>query len=307
LKEPLAAERPQVIERDRRRRQASRHLSSVEVHEVELRVKSRKSLWRVGWFCGGLHGLTRESTIERKGVGDVKRGKKRTLCLRLAPECPIVLDPMLAHVRSAWRSWLAALATDAEAAIAAALTYESLPGEVRDAWLDAIGSEAPTLGVPVVAFYGPLLGVELDPSRIGKMRAAVAADPASARAVEPEPLAWLGVGKGGVHACVVASALYLDYVRVLICRYTPKGGFLSAAYDPLRNVAHLSSLHSVEGIAVEPTPLPVVVDELAHAVLADRRQDRASPPELQPFVELFVPEPKWMAVGPPLASGAQVG
>jgi hypothetical protein len=214
---------------------------------------------------------------------------------------------MLAHVRSAWRSWLAALATDAEAAIAAALTYESLPGEVRDAWLDTIGVEARTLGVPVVAFYGPLLGVESDPSRIGRMRAAVAADPASARAIEPEPLAWLGVSDRGVHACVVASSLYLDYVRVLICRYTPKGGFLSAAYDPLRSAAHVASLREVEGIAVEPTPLPVVVDELAHAVLADRRLDRVSPPELQPFVDLFVPEPKWMVARPPLASSAQVG
>ena len=34
------------------------------------------------------------------------------------------LDP---RVRTAWRSWLSALATDAEAAMAAALAYESLP------------------------------------------------------------------------------------------------------------------------------------------------------------------------------------
>lgn len=214
---------------------------------------------------------------------------------------------MLAHVRSAWRTWLAALATDAEAALAAALTYESLPAEVREAWLDAIAGEAATLGVPVVAFYGPLLGVESDPSRIERMRAAVRGDPTSARAAQLEPLAWWGVGAEGVHACVVVSALYLDFVRVLICRYTPKGGFLSATYDPLRRVAHVSSLHDVDGIAVEPTPLPVVVDELAHAVLADRRHNRASPPELQPFVNLFAPEPKWMAGGRPLARGPQVG
>jgi hypothetical protein len=218
-----------------------------------------------------------------------------------------VTGPMLAHVRSAWRTWLAALATDAEAAIAAALTYESLPGEVRDAWLDAIGAEAETLGVPAVAFYGPLLGVESDPGRIERIRAAVARDPASAGAVDAEPVAWMGVADGGVHACVVASSLYLDYVRVLTCRYTPRGGFVSAAYDPLRLMAHVSSMREVEGVLVEPTPLPVVVDELAHAVLADRRQNRASPPALRAFVDLFVPEPKWTAIGPTLAGGGQVG
>jgi hypothetical protein len=214
---------------------------------------------------------------------------------------------MHSYVRSAWRSWLTALATDAEAAIAAALTYESLPGGVRDAWLDAIAAEASTLRVPAVAVYAPLLGVEADPGRLERMRAAVTADPASVDAVEAEPFAWMGVSDGGVHACVVASSIYLDYVRVLTCRYTPSGGFVSAAYDPLRHLAHVFSMRDVEGVLVEPTPLPVVVDELAHAVLADRRQNRVSPHALQSFVDLFVPEPKWSAFGPALACGVELG
>ncbi len=218
-----------------------------------------------------------------------------------------MFGPMLAHVRSAWRSWLSALATDAEAAIAAALTYESLSGEVRDAWLEAIGTEAATLDVPVVAFYGPLLGVESDPGRIERMRAAVASDSASARPLEPEPIAWMGVARGGAHVCVIAAPLYLNYVRVLVCCYTPDGGFVSASYDPLRHVAHVSSLDHVDGVDLEPTPLPLVVDELAHAVLADRRLKRASPPVLQSFVDLFAPDAKWMAIGPALACGSQVG
>src|SRR5271154_4483437 len=37
------------------------------------------------------------------------------------------------HVQSAWRSWLSALAPAAEAAMAAALAYESLPPDARDA------------------------------------------------------------------------------------------------------------------------------------------------------------------------------
>src|SRR6202158_4799312 len=69
------------------------------------------------------------------------------------------------HVRSAWRSWLSALATDAEAAMAAALAYESLPAEGRDAWLDALDGDAADLHVPIVALYAPLLAVEMDCAR----------------------------------------------------------------------------------------------------------------------------------------------
>ena len=43
--------------------------------------------------------------------------------------------------------------------MAAALAYESLPDEGRDAWLDALEVDAPGLGVPLVALYAPLLAV----------------------------------------------------------------------------------------------------------------------------------------------------
>ncbi len=220
----------------------------------------------------------------------------------------IYIALMPPHVRSAWRSWLAALATDAEAAIAAALTYESLSGDAREAWLEAIATESSTLDVPAVALYGPLLAVESNSARIEKMRAAVAANAASARVLESEPRASLGVAKGGgMHACVIAAPLYLDYVRVLVCRYTPRGGFVWAAHDPLRHVGDLASFREVEGIAVESTPLPVVVDELSHAVLADRRQNRPTLPALEPFVDLFAPDPRWMTQLPALACERRVG
>src|SRR5687767_7915283 len=72
------------------------------------------------------------------------------------------LDP---RTHAAWRTWLAALAKDAEAATAAALAYQSLPGDGRDAWLDALDSDAPDVGVPKVALYAPLLSVEQDETR----------------------------------------------------------------------------------------------------------------------------------------------
>src|SRR3954471_18458270 len=72
------------------------------------------------------------------------------------------IDP---RILAAWREWLGALATDAEAAIAAAHVYGELAPEARDAWLDALREDAPKLDVPKVAIYAPLLAVEVDPAR----------------------------------------------------------------------------------------------------------------------------------------------
>ncbi len=55
------------------------------------------------------------------------------------------LDP---RAHAAWRTWLAALAKSADAATAAALAYESLLPEGRDAWLDALDADAPSVDVP---------------------------------------------------------------------------------------------------------------------------------------------------------------
>jgi hypothetical protein len=193
------------------------------------------------------------------------------------------------HVRAAWRSWLSALATDAEAAMAAALAYESLPDEGRDAWLDALESDAPALGVPPLALYAPLLAVESDDARrarieaeIGRERAPSASGAASARAMR-------GVGSDGTHACILVAPVYLDFVQVICCRYTPSGGFVTVRHDPLRHAGELGDVRELDGVAVEPTPLRVVVEELAHAILADKREQRATPAALASFAHLFVP------------------
>jgi hypothetical protein len=194
-----------------------------------------------------------------------------------------------ACVRSAWRTWLSALATDSEAAVAAALAYESLPPEARNAWLDVLESDAATLPVPTVALYAPLLAVESDAARRGRMEAAIAADPGLTGAPACEPRALRGVACDGVHACVIVAPLYLDFVQVLSCRYTPDGGFVAVRHDPLRNAGDLEPMREVDGVAIEPTPLRVVVEELAHAILADKRGQRATPSALASFAYLFAP------------------
>src|SRR5215204_5844541 len=83
-------------------------------------------------------------------------------------------DPRLL---AAWREWLGALATDAEAAMAASHVYADLAPEARNAWLDALQEDAPKLAVPRVAVYAPLLAVETDPARQNRIRDAVGDEP----------------------------------------------------------------------------------------------------------------------------------
>jgi hypothetical protein len=193
-----------------------------------------------------------------------------------------------AYVHSAWRSWLLALATDAEAAAAAALTYESLSAEARNAWLDALALDGPELDVPAIALYAPLLAVEAEPARRERIEAAIAADPRRFSHTSGAT-ALRGVAEDGLYVCVLVVPLYLDFVQVLRCRYTPSGGFVSVYHDPLRHAGDVAALHEVDGVAVEPTPLGVVVEDLAYAILADKRQGRPLPQSLASVAHLFAP------------------
>src|SRR2546426_6429367 len=88
------------------------------------------------------------------------------------------------RVMAAWRSWLAALATDAEAAIAAAMAYSSLADEARSAWLDALEVDAAVVEVPKIALYAPLLAVEADDARRARITEAMGEAPGPVRSVE---------------------------------------------------------------------------------------------------------------------------
>jgi hypothetical protein len=192
------------------------------------------------------------------------------------------------RVRAAWRSWLSALATDAEAALAAAMAYESLSCEGRDAWLSALEDDWPFMAVPAVALYAPLLAVEHDGPRRAQIEAAIVADVGRVENLD-EVRAFRGVGRDGTHVCILVVPLYLEFVRVLSCRYRPSAGFLSVRDDPLRSLRDLPTSPDVDGVAVEPTPLRIVVDELAHAILADRRERRDAPAALASLAHLFGP------------------
>ncbi|MGA2451610.1 MAG: hypothetical protein ABTD50_23375 [Polyangiaceae bacterium] len=194
-----------------------------------------------------------------------------------------------ARAHAAWKIWLAALATDAEAALSAALAYDSLPAEARNAWLDALEADARDLGVPTLALYAPLLSVESDARRRSRMELAIMSGPVPAPCQFIATRALQGTAPDGTRACIVTAPLYLAFVQVLWCRYRPNAGMVSVLHDPIRHVKDAVDLDDVDGIPVYPAPLDVVIEDLAHAILADRRERRPPSDALASFAHLFGP------------------
>ncbi len=191
-----------------------------------------------------------------------------------------VPDP---RAHAAWRSWLSALARDAEVALAAALTYESLAPEARDAWLDALDADAPQVAVPAVALYAPLLGVEEDETRRARMLAAIGPEAIPTG----EPRALRGVSARDEVVLLVVLPLYLDFVEVLVCSLVPERGLAAASHEPLSPCTAFADGMRWEGTLLHEVPVRDAVEELAHAVVFDRRDGRDAPEVLRRFADLF--------------------
>ncbi len=188
---------------------------------------------------------------------------------------------------SAWCAWLAALATNAEAALAAALAYKQLEGPARDSWLTAVEHDTDRLNVPRVAVFAPLLAVESDPER--RLRITRAMGPADEAATPKLGAKGLcGLSDNGLRVGIVVTPLYLDFVQVLACGYRPNQGFEWVRHEPIlnRTSAPVES-QNLDGATLEAVPLKVLVDELAHAVVAHNRSQRPLPDALTFFADLF--------------------
>lgn len=192
------------------------------------------------------------------------------------------VDP---RAHAAWRTWLAALANDADAATAAALAYESLSADGRDAWLDALDKDAPDVDVPKVALFAPLLGVEQDEAR----RARIAKNVEGATKRSTPPRALVG-SMGRDRVCLLYSSLYLDFVEILRCVYHPDEGIRDARHEWLAHKKAVVAFAREIGATMVDVPLPQVVEELAHAVVADRRAGRPAPDALMRYIDLFAPD-----------------
>ena len=199
-----------------------------------------------------------------------------------------------ARVVDAWCEWLGALATDAEAALAAAMAYKQLDNAARDTWLCALEQDALRLSVPRIAVYAPLLAVESDPTRRARITDAIG--PLDASATPRMPAYGLsGLARDGTRVATIVTPLYLDFAQVLACGYRPAAGFSWVKHDPIvdRRSAPREG-HRVDTVLLESTPLKPLVDELAHAVLAHKRSGRKLPEALRVFADLFTP-----AIGTP--------
>lgn len=206
----------------------------------------------------------------------------------------LVSDPVEPRILAAWHEWLSALATNAEAALAAAHVYAELGDEARAAWLDALEEDRESLGVPRVALYAPLLSVEVDTERLRRIHEALMGEPAYASG---KPRALRGIARDRTRVLVLVAPLYMDFVQVLWCRYTPHAGFVWVKHDPFLHTdsAPRAGLRlddaGLEGVIVEETPLKPVVEELALAILAQRRKGDEIPPAMGLFANLFDARP----------------
>ncbi|MEZ4224180.1 MAG: hypothetical protein R3B13_24740 [Polyangiaceae bacterium] len=189
----------------------------------------------------------------------------------------------------AWREWLGALATDAEAALAAAMAYKALDDEARDEWLGALEQDAPRLGVPRIAVYAPLLAVESDIQRRRRILDAIGPD--DERAVpRVAPRGLLGHRANGESVAAVVWPLYLDFVQVLACGFHVERGFSWVRHDPiLQDTAAPRGGDSVLGVQLDAVPLKSLVDDLAVAVLSHQRSGKVLPDALRLFADLFSP------------------
>jgi hypothetical protein len=191
------------------------------------------------------------------------------------------------HVE-AWREWLRALASNAEAALAAALLYRGLDGDGRDAWLKAVEQDTDGLDSPKFAVYAPLLAVESDPDRRERIQAAIGSSEGALPSSPAEAL--VGKGRDGARIAVLISPLYLDFVQVLACSYRPEAGFEWVRHDPILDRSRAPSHGTLlDGSKLERTPLKALVDDLAYVVLAHRRSGRELPEALRVFADLFGP------------------
>lgn len=212
-----------------------------------------------------------------------KQSEKDVTSVRIAAsERASSVDP---RAHAAWRTWLAALARDADAVTAAALAYESLGPEGRDAWLDALEQDAPHVDVPKVALYAPLLGVEEDEDR----RARIVLHVVGAARRSTPPRALVGA-HGEDRVCLVVTPLYLEFVEILFCRYDPDVGIREAWHKWLAHTSDIPTSAAEVGVEMKDGPLPQVVEDLAHAVVADRRAGRTAPPSLMRYIDLFAPD-----------------
>jgi len=197
-------------------------------------------------------------------------------------------DPTDSRSTAVWRQWLSSMASDAEAALAAAIAYREMDSTGRDNWLSSLQLDAPAVDVPPIALYAPLLAVEQDPERRERLLSSLG-EQFDGTLARSEKRAFLGGTEDGTKVYVLATPLYLDFVQVLACGVR-EGEFTWVRHDPIADPKAVPLAgDSLLGAKLEPTPIKGVLDELAQAVLSHQRMGKALPEALGVLGDLLGP------------------
>jgi len=106
----------------------------------------------------------------------------------------------------------------------------------------------------------------------------------------PRMAALRGVVRDSRRARIAAlvAPLYADFVQILWCRYSPNTGFEWVRLDAIHRASDAPRAGQLaEGVVLESTPLKLVVEELALAILAQRRHGFEIPASMVNFANLF--------------------
>lgn len=198
------------------------------------------------------------------------------------PRFPRTAEEKESHIgaelrsQAVFREWLRSMATDAEAALAAAMSYREMSPSGRDQWLTSLQGDLRDLDIPKVAVYAPLLAVEQDPARrqLLEQLAAEDGDPGPSKAGRR---ALVSNRPDGERTYVMVSPLYLNFVQVLACG-VQGGQFVWVRHDPILSEQSAPAPGDImAGRRLESAPFNQALDELASAVLSHQRMGLALP------------------------------
>lgn len=215
---------------------------------------------------------------------------------RKPPGAAAVPGPPDADGRStaAWRQWLSSMASDAEAALAAAIAYRDMDSAGRERWLASLEFDAPAVDVPAVALYAPLLAVENDPDRRERLifalgEAFAPGSPSNEASSGVSRQALSGTARDGTRVYVLATPLYLKFLQVLACGVSC-GQFQWVKHDPIVGPGGVPSVgDELSGAILQKSSMKTVLDELAVAVLSHQRSGKILPDALSILGDLLGP------------------
>jgi hypothetical protein len=175
-----------------------------------------------------------------------------------------------------FRQWLSSMATDAEAALAAAMSYREMTPSGRDQWLAFLQGDVEGLDIPKIAIFAPLLSVEQDPAR-RLLLESLAFDEVQPGTSCAGRCALVGQKSNGERVYVLVCPLYLSFAQVLACG-VHDGCFVWVRHDPI--VAHADAPKRgdlMQAVKLEGAAFGAALDELAATVLSHQRRGYTLP------------------------------